>query len=94
VVDIIRELESFSVEVEVVDPHAKSHEIHEEYGFELVNKPTAGSYDAVILAVSHKEYLNLDEAYFKSLMKEGTGVFVDLKGLYRDSIQELEYWSL
>jgi UDP-N-acetyl-D-glucosamine/UDP-N-acetyl-D-galactosamine dehydrogenase len=94
VVDIIRELESFSVEVEVVDPHANSHELHEEYGFELAKQPTPGTYDAVILAVSHKEYLNLDEAYIKSLMKDGVGVFVDLKGLYRDSIQELEYWSL
>ncbi len=94
VVDIIRELESFSVEVEVVDPHAKSHELHEEYGFELTKEPTPGSYDAVILAVSHREYMNLDEAYIKSLMKDGKGVFVDLKGLYRNSIQELEYWSL
>lgn len=94
VVDIIRELESFSVHVDVVDPHADSHELHEEYGFGLVEKPTPGAYDAVILAVSHKEYMNLDESYFQSLLRDGKGVFVDLKGLYRGKISQMEYWSL
>jgi UDP-N-acetyl-D-galactosamine dehydrogenase len=94
VVDIIRELESFSVHVDVVDPHADSHELHEEYGFGLVETPTPGAYDAVILAVSHKEYMNLDESYFQGLLRDGKGVFVDLKGLYRGKINNMEYWSL
>ncbi|MFZ4786400.1 MAG: nucleotide sugar dehydrogenase [Flavobacteriales bacterium] len=94
VVDIIRELESFSVHVDVVDPHADSHELHEEYGFGLVENPSLGAYDAVILAVSHKEYMNLDESYFQGLLRDGKGVFVDLKGLYRGKIHNMEYWSL
>ncbi|MFN0032318.1 MAG: nucleotide sugar dehydrogenase [Flavobacteriales bacterium] len=94
VVDVIRELESFSVQVEVVDPHADSDELKHEYGFGLVTKPTPGAYDAVVVAVSHKEFLGYDEAYFKSLMRDGRGTLVDVKGLFRTKVKELSYWSL
>jgi UDP-N-acetyl-D-glucosamine/UDP-N-acetyl-D-galactosamine dehydrogenase len=94
VVDVIRELESFSVHIDVIDPHADSEELHHEYGFHLAEKPELGAYDAVIIGVPHKEYANLDEAYFKTLMKDGKGVVVDIKGLYRHKISELSYWSL
>ena len=93
VVDVIRELESFSVNVEVVDPHASSEELQHEYGFGLVNEPT-GKYDAIILAVNHEEYTGLEESYFKSFLPEGKGIFVDVKGIMKDKIQDIEYWSL
>lgn len=63
-----------------------------EYGVGLVE--IGKNYDAIILAVNHKEYRNLDETYFKSLLKDGKGVFVDIKGMYKGKIQDLEYWSL
>jgi UDP-N-acetyl-D-galactosamine dehydrogenase len=46
------------------------------------------------LAVNHSEYCKYNELYFKSLMKNQTGVFVDVKGIYRGQIQDLTYWSL
>jgi UDP-N-acetyl-D-galactosamine dehydrogenase len=94
IVDVIRELESFSVHVDVVDPHADSAELKHEYGFELAAEARKGAYDAVVIGVSHHEYMNLDEAFFKSLMKDGKGVVIDVKGLYRGKIKELPYWSL
>jgi UDP-N-acetyl-D-galactosamine dehydrogenase len=94
IVDVIRELESFSVHVDVVDPHADSDELHHEYGFGLLAEPKPGAYDAIILGVSHNEYLGLEESYFKSLMREGKGALIDVKGLYRGKIKELTYWSL
>lgn len=94
VIDIIRELESFSVHVDVVDPHADSNELHHEYGFKLIEQPQENKYDAIILAVAHKEYLNLEESYLKSLLKDQKGVVVDIKGLYRGRIKDLDYWSL
>ncbi|MFN6377681.1 MAG: nucleotide sugar dehydrogenase [Flavobacteriales bacterium] len=94
VIDIIRELESFSVHVDVVDPHADSDELHHEYGFRLVEQPQNHHYDAIILAVAHKEYLELKEEYFTALLKDGKGVIVDIKGLYRGKIKDLDYWSL
>lgn len=90
--DIVKELKSYSVNVEVVDPHADSEELKHEYGFGLAAKIGKG-YDAVIVAVNHKEYLGLDENYFRSILSEG-GVLVDVKGIYRKKIKSLTYWSL
>lgn len=94
VVDIIRELESFSVHVDVMDPHADAQELYYEYGFNLVEKPKSGAYDAIILAVAHTNFIGLDETYFQDLLANGEGVFMDLKGLYRNKFSKLKYWSL
>ncbi len=93
VIDVINELQSFQVHVDVVDPHASSHEMHEEYGVGLIDKPS-NDYDAVIVAVNHKEYKNLTEADFKALLKDQKGVFVDVKGIFKGKIRDIEYWSL
>ena len=92
VIDVVNELKSFQVHVDLVDPHASSAEMQHEYGVGLVE--IGKNYDAIIVAVNHKEYRGLDEAYFQSILKEGTGVFVDIKGIYRGRIANLEYWSL
>ena len=93
VVDIINELKSYQMQVDIVDAHASSEEMNHEYGIPLTEKIRA-DYDAIIVAVNHKEYLNLDENYFKSIMKNGQGVFIDVKGIYRKKITDLVYWSL
>jgi UDP-N-acetyl-D-galactosamine dehydrogenase len=92
VVDVINELKSYSVTVDVVDPHADAEEFQHEYGFALAKKPS-NDYDAVIVAVNHKEYLNLDETYFKSLMSEQP-ILIDIKGIYRNKFKGLTYWGL
>jgi UDP-N-acetyl-D-galactosamine dehydrogenase len=91
VADIVKELRSYGVKVDVVDPHADSEELKHEYGFGL-NK-IGSKYDGVIVAVNHKEYLPLDEKYFTRLMSKG-GVLVDVKGLYRGKMKKITYWSL
>jgi UDP-N-acetyl-D-galactosamine dehydrogenase len=92
IADVHKELLSFSAKVEVVDPHASSQELIHEYGYGLVDQPT-GKYDAIIVGVNHKEYCNLPESYFSQLMNP-RGLFVDVKGIYRGKIKDLQYWSL
>lgn len=92
VVDVIKELTDFSVSVDVVDPGASAHEVKEEYGLELKEKPE-GKYDAVILAVSHKEYLGLGEEFFTPLLNRD-GIIIDIKGTLRGKINLHTYWSL
>ncbi|MCD4730833.1 MAG: nucleotide sugar dehydrogenase [Bacteroidales bacterium] len=92
VADLISELESYGVLVEVADPHASAQEVKEEYGFELT-EDIADDYNAVIVAVSHKDYKKFDESYFKSITTKNA-ILVDLKGIYRNKIKELSYWSL
>ncbi len=90
--DVYKELKSFSVDVDVHDPYASSEELMEEYGYGLVDK-IEGKYNAVIVAVNHQEYVDLDEKFFKNILAD-EGVFVDVKGIYKDKIKNLTYWSL
>ncbi|MFW5753793.1 MAG: nucleotide sugar dehydrogenase [Marinilabiliaceae bacterium] len=92
VADVYNELRSFSVDVDVTDPHASSEELMEEYGYGLtddINK----KYHAIILAVNHNEYMKLEEPYFQSITEENP-LFVDVKGVFRGRIREMTYWSL
>jgi UDP-N-acetyl-D-galactosamine dehydrogenase len=93
VADVVHELIDFGLHVEVVDPNASSDEMLHEYGFGLADEIGSG-YDAIILAVNHKEYCNLDENYFKSILANGQGLLADIKGIYRNKIKDIKYWSL
>lgn len=92
VVDVVKELQAYSIQVDVVDPKASSEEYEHEYGLSIAKAPT-GRYDAIVVAVSHNEYLALDEEYFKTISSEN-GIFIDIKGVFRKKIKELKYWSL
>ncbi len=93
VVDIFNELKSFGVRnIDVVDPYADAQEVKHEYGFDMVKEPT-GRYDAIVVAVSHQQYLNLQEEWFLGFASEGC-TFVDVKGVYRNVVKALTYWSL
>ena len=93
IVDIVSELKSFQVKVDLVDPHADSSEMEHEYGIALAAE-IQNDYDAVIVAVNHEAYLALDEKYFQGILKDSNGVFVDVKGIYKNKMKELDYWSL
>jgi UDP-N-acetyl-D-glucosamine/UDP-N-acetyl-D-galactosamine dehydrogenase len=92
VMDIINELKDYGISVEVIDPGAGKHEVREEYQIDLQDKPE-GKYDAVILAVAHKDYVKLDESYFTPLLNKD-GLVVDVKGVLRGKIKNNPYWSL
>lgn len=90
--DVVRELISYGVTVEVTDPKADSDALQHEYGFSLTNE-LGTSYDAVIVAVNHKEYYSYDKAKFQSMLAPN-GLLVDLKGIYRGKMDGINYWSL
>jgi UDP-N-acetyl-D-glucosamine/UDP-N-acetyl-D-galactosamine dehydrogenase len=90
--DVVDELKSYGVAVEVVDPFANSKEVYNEYGYELTENINA-PYDAVIVAVSHDDYVNLDEKYFQSILTP-KGILADVKGIFKNKINEITYLSL
>jgi UDP-N-acetyl-D-galactosamine dehydrogenase len=63
-----------------------------EYGFNLVAEK-GNDYDAIIVAVNHKEYTSYTEADFQAMCKPNA-LLVDLKGIYRNQIATMQYWSL
>lgn len=90
--DVIKALQEFFIQVDVVDPHADSEELMHEYGFGLASE-IGNDYDAVIVPVPHQPYRTLDDAYFASISKP-EALIVDLKGIYRNRIASRKYWSL
>jgi UDP-N-acetyl-D-glucosamine/UDP-N-acetyl-D-galactosamine dehydrogenase len=92
VADVVKELQSFSLNVHVADPQASSVELKHEYGFGLTPQ-LSNDYDAVIITVPHNHYKKLDDTYFSSITKPHA-IIADLKGIYRGKINSRKYWSL
>ena len=83
VIDIYNTLSEYTNNITVYDPWANTNHVHHEYGIEATNELLNDKYDAIILAVAHKEFLDLD---IKSMLSDN-GVVYDVKGvLPRDII--------
>ncbi|WP_018626453.1 nucleotide sugar dehydrogenase [Niabella aurantiaca] len=92
IADVVAALKEYSVNVHIEDPLAASEELMQEYGFGLTSAP-GNNYDAVIVAVPHRQYTGLDDAYFCGITKENA-IIADIKGIYRNKIQNRSYFSL
>ncbi|MBX3428455.1 MAG: nucleotide sugar dehydrogenase [Hyphomonadaceae bacterium] len=79
VYDIVNELRSFGFEVVAHDPYADPH-ISEEHGAALTAFDEIGQVDAVVLAVSHKEFRDGSWPMIAKLLKGGTGIVMDVRG--------------
>lgn len=93
VVDLVRELMSYSLNVHIVDPYASPNEVAHEFQLPLLDEPST-NYDAVIVAVAHAPYRQLDHTYFTDLMN-GQPILFDLKGIYdRAAMEGMLVWRL
>jgi UDP-N-acetyl-D-galactosamine dehydrogenase len=99
VIDIVRELAEYQIEVLVHDPLAAADEALEEYGITLVDLDAAGTVDAIVLAVAHDQFKLIGPERLQALCSNGNGcgVVVDVKGMLdRRQVegQGVGYWSL
>ena len=96
VVDIVRELESFGIQVQVHDPLANAADARHEYGIALTELEALRPADAVILAVAHRSYLEGGWPLVQKLLAGGAGLVLDVKmKLDRDSKPAgIELWRL
>ncbi len=96
VIDVIKELEDFGIEVQVSDAMADPEEAVKEYNIELIPYTSLKPADAVILAVPHYDYLNRGWEQFERLLKHGNGIIVDIKSkLEKESCPEkITLWRL
>lgn len=77
VIDVIRGLEYYGMEVQTFDPHARADEVVKEYGLALATALPAEKFDAVVLSVAHREFLNLNLTPYLN----ENGVVFDVKGV-------------
>jgi len=87
VIDLIAELRDYGMNVDVHDPWADPEEARQEYGLELTQKPRLGSYDAIVLAVAHRQYREMGAGAIRAWLNAG-GVVYDVKHvLPRDAVE-------
>ncbi|MFQ6006944.1 MAG: Vi polysaccharide biosynthesis UDP-N-acetylglucosamine C-6 dehydrogenase TviB [Woeseia sp.] len=75
VVDVIRELRSFGASVDVFDPWVDASQARAEYGIEMTEQPAEGSYDVVVIAVAHRQFLANGEQGIRAYGKAGSLVY-------------------
>lgn len=85
VIDVIRELKAYHVEVDVYDPWVDSESAQHEYGIEPISAPEAGVYDGVMIAVGHNEFKAMADQDVRALGKK-THVLYDLKNVMQGSV--------
>mgnify|MGYP000105796637 CR=1 FL=1 len=88
VADIVSELEAYSLKPDVYDPWVDAQSVAEEYGITPVTDPEPGAYDAIIVAVAHKEFTDRGSAAIRGLGKPGA-VLYDIKGIFGKSGADL-----
>lgn len=84
VIDVVRELQDFGVEVDVYDPWADREEVKREYGFDLMDnkKLKMDNYDGIVLAVAHNEFKELENEIKEVKEKNNNLVVYDIKGFF------------
>jgi UDP-N-acetyl-D-galactosamine dehydrogenase len=96
VIDIVRELQDYDINVQVFDPMADTHEIREEYDIDLVSEDKLKPAQAILLAVPHQYFMTKDWSYITGLLENQTGVVIDVKArLDRNTIPDgISLWRL
>lgn len=94
VVDIIRELAGWGVEVVITDCHADAAEVHEEYGLSLGKVDADHRVDALVVAVAHREYKALTPAQLRAMVRVDQPVLVDVKSIYKRADLEAAGFSV
>ncbi|WP_411832457.1 nucleotide sugar dehydrogenase [Pseudoxanthomonas mexicana] len=88
VVDIVAELRSYNANVHIHDPWVSAHEAREEYGLDLVERPEPGRYDAIVLAVAHREFTEMGGERIRALGKPGAVLFDVKRALPRAAVDD------
>ena len=96
VIDIVSEIESFGIRVQVTDPEADADEAAREYGVTLVPFAKLAPADAVIVAVSHRAFVTGSWQMVTRLLHGGTGVVLDVKGVLDRSTRpdHIDLWRM
>jgi UDP-N-acetyl-D-galactosamine dehydrogenase len=82
VIDLVRELQAFDIQIDLYDPRADSLEAQHEYGVSLLDSmPQPGQYDALVVAVAHDEFKQLGITGLRRLAN-GRAVIYDIKGMF------------
>lgn len=92
VYDLIRDLQSYHIEVDVLDPNVSLDELNPSEQINLIEEANT-KYHCIIIAVKHDEFVKLTPSDIQSLTYEGSGI-IDIKGVFRGMDLRRDYWTL
>ncbi|HCQ15426.1 MAG TPA: nucleotide sugar dehydrogenase, partial [Cryomorphaceae bacterium] len=83
-IDIYNELQTYQMDVDVYDPWANPEEVKHEFGMDIIKTEELSKYDTIILAVAHREFLemNLED------LKKGEALIYDVKGILPKTVSD------
>jgi len=79
VIDIVRELQIYNARIDVHDPLADPADVEHEYGIQTIETPQEAAYDAIILAVGHRKFLQMSATEYRALRRQDQAVIYDVK---------------
>tara|TARA_R110002124_G_scaffold91388_1_gene232693 strand:- start:15459 stop:16736 length:1278 start_codon:yes stop_codon:yes gene_type:complete len=88
IIDVVRELGEYNIEVDVYDPWVSAEEAKRVYGLNPISEPQPGAYDGIVLAVSHQQFITMSEQDYRQLGKP-KHVLYDLKYLLPEGQSDL-----
>ena len=88
VIDVIRNLQSYGVNVDVHDPWVNPNEVIEQFGIHLTIEPEVGVYDAVLVAVAHKQFRAMGASALRTFSRDNNILF-DLKSIFRQEDSDI-----
>lgn len=91
VADLIKEIQDYSIEVDVVDPYASAEEVKYEYDIDLRDEPN-GKYDSIVIAVGHRPYKEMTSEQLE-IVSKGDLMLYDIKGI-KANTGITNYWKL
>ena len=81
IVDVVKALEEYNINVTIYDPYASPKEVMQEYGLDCLYELPNKTFDSIVLGVAHEEFLNLDF----TLLQNKTSLLYDVKGMLKNS---------
>ncbi|MFG5384133.1 nucleotide sugar dehydrogenase [Yoonia sp. R2-816] len=88
VVDMLEHLADYNLSVDICDPRADVHAVRSEFGLNIMTEVPEGTYDAVILAVGHREFKSMGPKAIRAKLK-GNGVLFDMKAIFSAAESDL-----
>jgi UDP-N-acetyl-D-glucosamine/UDP-N-acetyl-D-galactosamine dehydrogenase len=88
VIDIVRELDSYKMDIDVVDPWCSKLAAQQAYNLNLTQNPQVGEYDAILLAVAHKQFLEMGIDKIRTLGKKNHVVY-DMKFMFKSNESDI-----
>ena len=88
IIDMVKALTEYDLSLDIYDPWVDHQEVEREYGLKPVNQPELGAYDAVVLAIGHRQFKAMRATDIRQLVKPASVIY-DLKNILPEGLADV-----